>query len=329
MTGEFTAEFDEVAFAREVVQAMTVATIDRSTNQSARSQQSQKRLLGVSDVGNCREYVRRVIVAEDVSQTPHAYDLAAFVGTAVGDHIENAVIDQYPGQGWTKQAEVTVRLEVRGWVLAIPGHPDLFNRNNLIDFKTRDGLGVVRKAGPTDQERFQRALYASALIADGRMDEKCWLHNVYLDRSGQDTVPVVWTEQYDWHTVVEASEWLADVIYAVENGEESMRDKPRDWCWAACPFAPRCRGDQDSDVEGRITDPVFVDAVRVYRDSMDKIKALEKDKKSAQSVLLGVSGLIDNYRVRTVEVGPTVIPEQERAGFRRLDVRPIRERKPE
>jgi hypothetical protein len=325
MSGEFTVGPAEIQWAME---ALAEQVIDRSTNQSARSEQAQKRLLGVSDVGGCHEYVRRVIVAEEPSQTPHAYDLAALVGTAVGDHMENAFIDQMPDAGWVKQATVTVRLEVRGWQLAIPGHPDLFNRTDLIDFKTRDGLGVVRRTGPTDQERFQRALYASALMAEGRMDEDCWLHNIYLDRSGRDTKPVVWSEQYDWRTVMDAIEWLGDVIYAVENMEESIRDKPRDWCWAACPFAPNCRGDQDTDVEGTITDPLFVDALAVYRDSNEVIKAAQKDKESAASVLLGVSGVIDKYRVRTVEVGPTVIPEQQRSGYRKLDVRPIRERKP-
>ena len=314
--------------AQELMRDMTVEAIDRSTNGSARSEQSRKRLLGVSDVGGCHEYVRRTITGEEPSQTPHTYDLAAFTGTAVGDHIEDAFIALRPDDGWVKQAEVSVRLEVHGWQLAIPGHPDLYNRKNLIDFKTRDGLGVVRRSGPTDQERFQRALYAAALMADGQMDEDAMLHNIYLDRSGQDTVPVVWSEWYDWHTVMEAGEWLADVLYAIENEEESIRDKPRDWCWAACPFAPRCRGDQDTDVEGRITDPLFVDALAVYRDSNDTIRAAQKDKDSAASVLLGVSGVIENYRVRTVEVGPTVIPEQQRSGYRKLDVRPIRERKP-
>jgi hypothetical protein len=268
-----------------------------------------------------------VIVAESPTQEPHGYDLAAFVGTAVGDHLEEAWIATHPETTWVKQASVTISIRVRGYILNIPGHPDLYCRTDLIDFKTKDGLGTVRRSGPTQQERFQRTLYAAALIDSGRMDEDCWLHNVYVDRSGADSEPVVWSERFDRSVVEEAREWLADAIYAVEHGEEASRDKPREWCWACCPFAPACRGDDDTDVEGYTDDPVLVDAVRVYMEARAAIAAAEKDKKSAESVLRDVSGTVGHHKVRWIEVGPTIIPEQHRSGYRRIDVRPVTERK--
>jgi hypothetical protein len=318
------AEADTVS---ALLQSIVSNVIDRTTNDSGRSRQAAAGILGVSDVGVCREYVRRVIVREQPSQTPHTYDLAAFVGTAVGDHIESAFVDMFPQREWVKQTQVEVRLQVRDYLLTIPGHPDLFSRTDLIDFKTRDGLGVVRRTGPTDQERYQRALYAYALIEAGLMDSDCWVHNVYLDRSGADNQPVVWSERYDPAVITEAAEWLSDALYAVEMGEEASRDKPREWCWACCPFAPKCRGEDDTDVEGRVDDPVFIDAVRVYTDAKAIIAAAEKDKKSAASVLRDVSGTVGDFKVRWVNVGPTVVPEQHRSGFSRLDVRAVNRRK--
>jgi hypothetical protein len=299
----------------------------RATNESDRSRQSNTNVLGVSDIGNCHEYVRRMIVNEEPSQDVDRYDLAAFIGTAIGDHIEAAMVAMFPGDGWVKQAEVTVQLHVRGFELNIPGHPDLHNRRHLIDFKSRDGLAVVRRTGPSDQERFQKALYAKALIERGDMDRKdCWLHNVYIDRSAVTSTPVVFSEPYDEAIVAQAIEWLDDVLYAVQMDEFAMRDPAREWCWACCPFAPQCRGEQDSDVSGLIDDPVYLEAIDVYLTSSEQIKALEKDRKSASSALRGAEGRTETHSVRWIEVGASEVPATTRSAYSRLDIRPIRTR---
>lgn len=305
----------------------TTHAIDMATNGSDRSRQSKANVVGVSDVGGCREYVRRVVLDEEPSQEVHTYDLAAFIGSAIGDHMEDAWIAAHSGVQWIKQAEVVVTLTVRGMVLNIPGHPDLFSRTDLIDFKSVDGLGVVRRTGPTDQQRFQRALYYKALIDAGLVEPDGWVHNVYIDRSGADSTPVVWSAPYDPREVEEAIEWLSDVIYAVQMGEEASRDKPREWCYACCPFAPACRGEDDSDVEGLIEDPFILEAIEVYNAAKDAIKLAEKDKKSAASVLADVSGRTPSHIVRWVDVGPSDVA-YTRSGYRRLDVKPIPKKKP-
>jgi hypothetical protein len=299
--------------------------IEEATNGSSRSRQSKANVLGVSDIGMCHEYVRRMIVGEEPSQEVHTYDMAAFVGTALGDKAEDAMIAAYPNVDWTKQAEVVVRLEVRGFELNIPGHPDLYSRTDLIDFKSKDGLGVIKRTGPSDQERFQRALYAKALIEQGEMDEECWLHNVYLDRSGGDPKPVVWSSRFTWAEVEEAVEWIDNVLYAIQQGEEAQRDPSREWCWACCPFAPQCRGMDDSDVEGKIEDPFVLEAIRIYVEASADIKALDKDKRSAASVLSGYDGgVTDSHKFRWIDVGESPVPAYTRAGYRRLDIRPLR-----
>jgi hypothetical protein len=300
-------------------------SIEEATNHSDRSRQSRSNVLGVSDIGMCHEYVRRMIVGEEPSQEVHTYDMAAFVGTALGDKAEDALIAHDIYGNWTKQAEVIVKLEVRGFELNIPGHPDLYTRRHLIDFKSKDGLGVIRRSGPSDQERFQRALYAKALIEANEMDEECWLHNVYLDRSGREPKPVVWSAPFSWAEVEEAVEWIDSVLYAIQMGEEAMRDPSREWCWACCPFAPQCRGMDDSDVEGRVEDPFVLEAIKVYTEASEAIKALTKDKKSAESVLAGLDGgVTDSHKFRWIDVNPTDIAAFTRAGYRRLDIRPLR-----
>lgn len=327
MTDTVSGEFEQESLQSWLGSAIT-ASIDRATNGSERSRQSKTNVIGVSDVGGCREYVRRVIVNEEPSQEVHTYDLAAFIGTAIGDHVEDAFMAGNLKTDWVKQGTVVVTLEVRGYVLNIPGHPDLFSRTDLIDIKTVDGLGVVRRVGPTDQQRFQRALYTKALIDSGRMDRDAWMHNVYIDRSGAENEPVVWSAPYDPHEVEEAVEWLSDAIYAVQMDEEASRDKPREWCWACCPFAPACRGEDDTDVEGLIEDPFILDAVKVYNEATAAIKLAEKDKKSAASVLDRVNGRTSTHTVRWVEIGPSEVA-YSRSGYRRLDVRPVPRKKPQ
>jgi hypothetical protein len=286
---------------------------------SARSQYAKSNRLGVSDIGYCREYARRTITGQerDTEQTDY---LAAFIGTAVGDRVEDLFVDRWPGE-WIKQAEVVVTLEVSGYTLSIVGHPDLYSRSALIDFKTMDGLATVRSGGATDQQRFQLSLYAKALIAEGEMDEDAVLSLIYIDRSGVEKQPHVISWRYDPDIIREAEEWLHDVIYAVENEEEASRDKPRSWCEAVCEFAPSCRG-TDTDVEGLIEDPIVLNAVDVYRDAIEREKQAGKDKKSAQSVLEHVNGSTGKHTIRWVDIGPSEVAFT-RKGYRRLDIRPV------
>lgn len=313
---------------QKAMQEWTEGIIDRATNGSDRSRQSSTNILGVSDIGNCHEYVRRMVLDEEPSQESHRYDLAAMVGTAIGDHMENAAIAAHPDEGWVKQAEVIVKLQVRGFEFNIPGHPDLYRRTDLIDFKSKNGLGVIRRTGPSDQERFQRALYTKALIEAGQMDEDCWMHNIYLDRSGDEVKPVVWSAKFSWAEVEEATAWLDDVIYAIQQGEEAQRDPSREWCWACCPFAPKCRGLDDSDVEGRIDDPIALQAIEMYNEAAAAKKLLDKDMRSAQSVLRGLEGVTDSHKLRWISVNDTEVPSHTRAGYMRMDLRPLRLAKP-
>lgn len=187
---------------------------------------------------------------------------------------------------------------------------------------TKSGLGVVRREGPSRQQVFQITLYAKALIDGGVLNDDCTVALIFIDRSGDDPDPVVFAWQYDTTIVDEIIQWLDDVIYAVENGEEASKDQPRDWCFKACPYATSCRG-FDTDVTGLVEDPTVLDAIEVYREANATIRAAEKDKKSAMSVLTGVAGSTGKDIVRWITI-PGGYVGYDRAEYQRIDIRPIK-----
>lgn len=292
--------------------------INESMTGSARTQQAQARKLGVSDIGHCREYARRMIMDIPFTNVQNDY-VQAWLGTVIGKDLEERFAAKFGG---LNEAEVTVTLPILGYILEIPGHVDYYRRDLLVDFKSRDGVGAVRNTGPSDKERFQTTLYAKALIAAGLLDEDATLALVYIDRSGRERRPHVEAWTYDPSIVDEASAWLEDVIYAVQNDEVAAKDKPRTWCAAVCEYYDDCRG-RDTDVEGLIEDPIIVDAVRVYREAKAKMSQLDKDAKSAASLLEHVEGVVGDVQVRHTVVNASDVPGYTRRQYTKLDIRPV------
>lgn len=311
------------------IAATVRAAIDTSMRHSERSSFSNEKKIGVSDIGHCREYARRMIVGEEFTDEQDSY-AAAFIGTAVGDYAEDAVnaILVKPG---IKQMEVTVQLELgEGYVLKLIGHPDMvFPKtdteaefsNQVWDFKTKDGLAVVRRSGFERRQRFQVTLYAKALIDLGLLDEDATLALVGIDRSGRDPEPYVEEWTYDPAILEEAMEWFRDVLYAVAHGEEAAKDKPRDWCLSFCPYATGCRLG-DTDVEGFITDDLVLKAIEAYNAG----HAMEKEgkllKAAAKSDLENVSGHTPTHTLRWIHINESTVPASTRAAYERLDLRP-------
>lgn len=297
--------------------------IDESMSGSERSQWTEDHKIGVSDIGHCREYLRRLIQREPFSDEQDNY-AAAFVGTAVGTLAEDAMKRSYPQ--YESQLSVTVKLRVGNYEISLPGHPDLVSPDEVIDFKTVDGLSVIKRTGPSIKQWFQVTLYTKALIDEGRLPEDAWMSLVFIDRSGREPDPQAFSRRFDPEVLREIEEWFADVVYAIENREEASKDMPRTWCWSACAYASACRG-TDTDVEGILDDPDVIEAAIMYRQSLDAIKALEKDKKSAASVLDGHSGVVDidgrKHTLRWISVGEVNVPASTRQAHKRLDLRPI------
>lgn len=325
MSGEFPAP-ENVAPSEVVMDpewSASAATtlrraIDASMKESDRSKWAESNHLGISDIGHCREYVRRMIAG--VPWVDEQEDFAAaFIGTAVGAYVEKAVAAAMAEA--STQMKVTLDLDIRGYKVSLPGTADvMLDRKSMIDVKTKDGLGVVRRSGPTLQQVFQVTLYATALIQAGVLDEDCHVGLAFIDRSGREPDPFVYGWRYDARVLDDIRSWLDDVIYALENDETASKDQPRNVCFAVCPYASDCRG-MDTDVTGVLRDPEVVAAARVYRETTDAIRALEKDQKSAVSVLRGKAGQTGEFTVRWINVPAGYVEGYERRAYERIDVR--------
>ena len=327
---------DEAGIATWIDDSVHSAISD-SMRFSARSEWANANKIGVSDIGGCREYVRRTIIDEEFTD-PQENFAAAFVGTAVGDYAEKALqwwADRnHPEWHVRTQLSVTVRLNIYGFELNLPGHPDALMivtmpdgevRHVVVDFKSKDKLGATRRSGPEDKQRFQVTLYTKALIDDGTIEEdKAWCALTFIDRSGAEPRPVSFAWKYDPTILQQAEQWMEDVIYAVQHGEETSRDMPRSWCWEVCPRATACRG-FDTDAQGVIEQQHLIDAVETHKVATATVKAAKNDLDSAKSVLANVAGVAGADVVRWIEIPPIVDSEGEvkRAGYRRLDIRPV------
>jgi hypothetical protein len=302
--------------------------IDASMNESDRSKWAESNHLGVSDIGTCHEYVRRMILGIPWVDEQDNF-AAAFVGTAVGDLTERAMGAMLKDDVEI-QRKVTVHLSVRGYELDLPGTADIvLAENGLLDVKTKDGLAVVRRTGLTKQQVFQLVLYTAALIQEEALtltDTGPMIGCAFIDRSGREPDPYVFGFRYTEALLEEAVDWLGDVIYAIEQDEVAMKDPPRAWCFACCPYASDCRGG-DSDVEGLLTDVLTKNAIEVYTEANAAIRSLEKDKKSALSVLDGISGSTGEHTVRWIDIGESEIKPGIRRAYKRIDIRPVRKGK--
>jgi hypothetical protein len=303
---------------------MVRRAIDATMGESDRSKWAESNHLGVSDIGTCHEYVRRMILGVPWVDEQDNF-AAAFVGTAVGDLTERAVKDLLVDDVEI-QRKVVAHLRVRGYELDLPGTADIvLTENGLLDVKTKDGLGVVRRTGITLQQKFQLVIYTAALIQEGVLeltDTGPMIGCAFIDRSGREPDPFVFGFRYTGALLDEALAWIDDVIYAIENDEVAQKDPPRSWCFACCPYASDCRGG-DTDVEGLLMDPEVVEAARMYRECLDAAKAIDKDKKSAASVLANVTGSTGEFTVRHINVGASTFTVNK-AAHTRIDVKPVK-----
>lgn len=251
-----------------------------------RTQQSAKRVLGMSEMGGCREYIRATI-AGDAKIVDPGIKWPAFLGTVIGDGIENVLA----GMGFVTQETVTVTLP-NG--IKVTGHLDLRGPNRIGDLKTRDGLADVRSEGPSFKEKAQISGYTVAAFDAGLIDEDGTGHLIYLDRSGKDKGFAVWSV-----TLEEARGILADVVrrldevqHALAEGRSQgfLRDEPESWCWAVqCPFYAACwMGYTPTD---EINHPRELEAIARFMEYRDAETVAKTAKNSKRQELRGVEGV--------------------------------------
>lgn len=313
---------DEKYLAGTIYDAM----MDMS-NKSARSEQSREFRVGLSDLGFCSERVRRMLDG----QVPEDTDaLKAWIGTALGDHAEQAAMRAWPHAVRQATVEVTLYGETREY--RITGHPDLIlpDEGVLIDFKTAYGLATAERTGPSASQQFQRHCYAKGAWETGLFGsiplEAVQVANVWIDRAGIEQRVHVQMEPFDPDKVREAGLWLDDVVYAYLQGEEARKEPPRDMCATICGFYGVCRA-YDTDVEGKLSDPVTVSAVAMYREGIELERQGARLKDQAKEHLRGVEGSTGEFMVRWTHVNEVTVPETTRKGYDKLEVRALPKRK--
>lgn len=291
---------------------------------------TQQTLIGVSEIGTCREKTRRKIL--QLPETNPRFLMSSFIGQAVGDWVEQAVQAKWPNA--VRQRTLDVDLPSGNYHL--PGTPDLIFTAwldigpILIDVKTVDGHHQIERDGPSFQQLVQRNTYALGAHQAGVFGdtpvERVLTANVYVDRSGRRNELVVFAEPFSWDVIYEGEAWLDDSMYAVKNGEAASKDKPRNWCAAVCEFFDDCRA-LDTDVSGRIEDPETVSAVDLYLQGKELAKTGAEMKDQAKALLAGVVGNTDTHSVRWIFKDATTYTTTRKASDT-LEIRRLKGAKP-
>lgn len=277
---------DELQALGQDVGRWIMQTIGDWQTNTARSQQSTSRVLGMSELGGCREYIRASI-AGDEKKFPNELKWAAFVGTAVGDVAEHAIAERESRV--QTQRDVTVTLPSG---IQVGGHTDaILGPNLFIDFKTKDGTEEVSLApnGPDYKEKVQISGYFVGLVEEGVLTKDASAHLVYLDRSGRDSRS--WVYSIDYPTAVgwlaSADERLEDVAKALTTGEVAghLRDMPESWCYnTGCPFYEACWGEEEYNPTAPLG-TTYDEALRMYDEGRKLVKQGDNLQRAAKAQL--------------------------------------------
>lgn len=291
-------------------------SIRANTMDTARSEQTKERLVGMSDLGSCRNYLRLLLTGAEMSEPPDAEDtigVASFVGTAVGDRVETVVA----GLGVGFQAQVPITCVLPQGFGKAQGTADLVSPKWVVDVKTKAGLALVRREGPPFANLVQASGYLVGAIQAGIVEPEARAALWYIDRSGRtdDTELVVITLEEAEDYLRQAVERLDDVAYAIHHGEEASRDEPDQWCRVACTMYEHCRGGE-TDVGGLLHEK-HVRLVDHYLAGRATKQAGEALMEEVREKLRGVNGSTGTHLVREIHVngrgGQSV----------RLDIRPL------
>lgn len=319
----------------EDIAGLVVSAIVNNSMTSARTAQSDDNRIGASELGMCRSYLQRMILQED-KRDEERIPWAAFIGTALGDALEAALMKANPDVVTQYETSTTFPSG-----RTVPGHIDAFLPSRVIDngltapyvdpgwvldFKAKDGLVVAERGEPDRAHVYQIATYWEALVQQGLLDRSAKAFIVYVDRSGNDPNPVVKEVDVTNYLIGEIDEFVGDAILAVHDGYEAPRDRPYEWCNIACPFFLNCRGADEVYAEGVITDPDVLTAADAYNEGLELERQGKRLKEGAKPVLTGVSGSTGTHVLAWVHINPSEVAFT-RSAYDKISLRPIPKRK--
>lgn len=265
-------------------------------------QAREDRLLGMSDLGGCREYMRSMLMHEEGAESLEL-KWPAMVGTILGDGIEK-IVQRRLGEQVITQRRVTLTLQVDGFTVVVTGSADLiFVDTGVVDLKSKAELATIRSKGPSFKEKAQISGYLLAAIQEGLLDTQAVGTLLYYDRSGRDATTHEWTIDYEGALLVMDAVMIriSDVAHAIDTGQTATRDEPESWCRAVhCPFYQHCwKGYVPS---GAIEDDVTIELVKDYMLARDDLKLASMRRESAREALMGTEGVTpDGVIVRWTE----------------------------
>ena len=284
----------------ENINAIVGAAFRAANASRARSQQ---RALGMSELGGCRRQAGfKVLGIEPTNPEEERTDKYADSREAmIGTMIHETILPQMQAMSMTAEIEVRVVLRFEG-LPDIPGSSDLIDASEglVLDIKTvgHNGIEFVKSRGPSKKHLWQTHGYATASIQAG-IPITC-IALVYIDRSdGQ----VIYThyQDYDPHIVDDIEGWWREVN-ATDDPFTLPRDehgpglsKICDWC----EFLTACWG-PDAVAGAKGVQKIILDEtlpeervieieamLQKYKDSADKEKTAQAEKKFAREVLTG------------------------------------------
>lgn len=274
---------------QELADAIMGHVADAQAN-APRTLQSESRVLGMSELGGCREYIRATIAGDD-GEREAGLKWAAMLGTLLGDGIEGIV--QRADDRVITQHRLTLELWVGSTRVMVSGSADLLYRGYaVVDLKSRDGLAGARRYGPTFKERVQISGYLIAGIQEGLLDVNSFGTLMYYDRSGKEPVAHTWTVDYEQAKKIleAAAERLKDVEHAIETAQHAVRDEPESYCKIIkCPFYASCWGGYEPD--GKIETERDLEAVAHYLEARADEEDAQTRKDEAREQLKGVEGV--------------------------------------
>lgn len=260
------------------------AALTEWDNNRARSKQSAARILGMSDLGGCREFIRATI-AGDRRELGTRLKLPAIVGTVGGDVIEEAASAMIPGS----KAQATITVELPNG-MKVTGHSDFIrDRKTLVDLKSKDGVKAALAEGPSFENLVQLSGYMVGAAQVAKIDWDAVGVLVYWDRAGNDkrfgayTITMEQAQGY----LAAAVERLGDVAQAIAAAlpapVKHLQDKPESYCFhIQCEFYYQCWAGYMPD--GRLQ-PGQEEAVKLYEKGRELKKTGDQYQRNAKAEL--------------------------------------------
>jgi hypothetical protein len=250
--------------------------------------------VGWSEAGGCRAAIGFRLDGAFATDEPDTW--AAQRGTAIHEYAGPILAKIFPG------ARLEVETEYRG----IPGHADLLEPDAVDDIKTTSMANSKLWADDHSllrPKRIQVHGYAAGLVDAGELPPDCTVRLLVIPVDGTFADWWAYQEPFDRSLADEGADRLEQVRAMLAAGEAPPKDKPYAFCEKWCQFFSLCREPAEGRDSAEITDPDLAAAVARYGELNAIIRPAEKEKERLASLIRGLRGTANGWRVSTGQPG--------------------------